>query len=260
MKLKTIPDKSNIVGSQKKPNRNGTAVELANLIDTDFFDRIQEHWAEWKKMSRNGHMKLFTLNWKKYVAIIGKNEGIDKSNNITDMPDDIKAWYGAVLEWYRMISERIYNSYLPDKPPYEIAYPKALKYKHTDDADLVIIEWLNNLVSFEDINRYKVDIPSEHCKPINEFLYDWSNAIAELSQTTGIKKINKSKSKSRQFVVKMPYGDVVVEDDFWLRLNGNGAEEETLKNGGYLVGRKANEKPIVYFTDGLIAADMKPIK
>ncbi|MBP6911533.1 hypothetical protein KBC03_08280 [Patescibacteria group bacterium] len=80
-----------------------------------------------------------------------------------------------------MISQHIYTSYLPDKPPYEIAYPKALAYKHTDDADLLIIEWVDNLVSFEYINRNKAKIPNEHIEPINTFLDDWARAISDLS-------------------------------------------------------------------------------
>lgn len=257
MKLKNKPEQTNIVGPQMKASTNITSQKITNLIDPDFFDWIKAHWSEWKKLSRNGHMKSFELDWKKYVVIIWKNQGIDKSNTVTDMPDDIKAWYGAVLNWYKIISEHIYKSYLPDKPPYDIEYPKALKYKHTDESDFVLIEYLDNLVSLQDIANWTVNIPGKHLNPINKFLHDWDRAIEDLSIDSWIRNSSKSKSQYWQFIVKMPYGDIVVEDDFWLRLNGNGAEEEHLYNGGYLFGREAKEKPIVYFTDCLIAAEIK---
>jgi hypothetical protein len=257
MKLRTKTDQTNIVGTQMESSARIATWKIANLIDSDFFDYIKEHWSEWKILGWNGNMKLFVLGRKKYVVIIWKNQGVDKSVSVTYMPDDIKAWYGAVLEWYKIISEHIYKSYLPDKPPYEIAYPKPLKYKHTDETDFVLIEWLDNLVSLQDIATWNVRIPSQHISPINKFLHDWDSAIGVLSEDSGIRDSSKYTSKYWQFIVKMPYGDVIVEDDFWLRLNGNGAKEEHLYNGGYLKGTKANEKPIVYFTDCLIAAEMK---
>lgn len=113
-----------------------------------------------------------------------------------------------------MISEHIYTSYLPKQPPYNIKYPKALAYEHKDNSDIFIIEWLDELVSFEDINRSKVKIPNEHFNPINRFLDDWDNAIEKLSINSGIRNHGESKSRFRQFTVKMPYGDVIVESDF----------------------------------------------
>ena len=79
-----------------------------------------------------------------------------------------------------------------------------------------------------------------------------------LSIKSGIRGLSESnKSRWRQFIVNMPYGNVVVESDFGIRLNGNGTEEETLHNCGYILGRNANEKPVIYLTDGLIASSMK---
>jgi hypothetical protein len=201
-------------------------------------------------------MRSFVFNGKKYIAIIGENKKHKGVEWIQDMPDDIKARYGAVLEWYKTITNHIYNTYLPQKPPYEIKYPKALIYEHTKDKDFVVIEWIENLVSFEDINFWKEKIPGEHAKPINTFLDDWDSAISELSRQCGIRKFSKSKSRYRQFIVKMPYWDVVLNDDFWLRFNDNWAEEELLKNGWYIPGRKGDKKPICYLTDTLIASSI----
>jgi hypothetical protein len=159
-----------------------------------------------------------------------------------------------------MITNHIYTSYLPGQPPYEIKYPKALAYEHKDKGDVLIIEWIDGLVSFEDINRSRAKIPNEHVNPINRFLDDWDGAIEKLSIKSGIRNHSKSKSRFRQFTVNMPYGDVVVESDFGIRLNGNGVEEETLHNCGYILGKSAKEKPVIYLTDGLVASSMRSKK
>lgn len=254
METKNTSETNSIEGSQE-PRTYTATTELANLIGADFSDRIEDHWEEWEQLSRNWHMKSFVIAGKKYIAIIWENK---QHEGRGDMPDDIKAWYGAVLEWYKIISEYMCSLYLPGTPPYEIKYPKALAYKHTDDADLLIIEWVDNLVSLDDIQHYRVDVPNKHIEPINIFLDDWADAIDHLSQKSGIRKSSSSKSRHWQFIVKMPYGDVIVNDDFWLRLNDNGAQEQLLKNGWYILGKKADEKPVLYLTDGLIASNMKP--
>ena len=257
--MKTIEthNSSTTEESQIISHTNNTAQGLTNLIGNNFSTRIQDHWEEWEQLSRNGHMKSFVLEGKKIVAILWENK---KDNSITNMPDDMKAWYGAILQWYKMIADHIYTSYLPDQPPYEIRYPKALAYEHQDKGDALIIEWVDGLVSFEDINRSRAKIPHEHFDPIKRFLDDWDSTIEQLSIKSNIRKNSESKSRFRQFAVKMPYGDVIVESDFWIRLNGNGVEVETLQNCGYILGKSANEKPVVYLTDGLVASSMSPTK
>lgn len=255
MKTTNTPKTTTTEESKILPHTDIANKELASLLDTDFSTRIQNHRVEWKKISRNGHMKSFDVKWKKIIAIVWENK---EDDSITNMPNDIKARYGAVIEWYRMISEYIYTSYLPDKPPYGIRYPKALAYKHTDKSDLLIIEWVDGLVSFDDINRFRAKIPNEHINPIKNFLDDWDSTIEKLSIKSNIRSHSKSTSRFRQFTVDMSYGNVIVESDFGIRLNGNGVEEETLHNCGYILGKNANEKPVIYLTDGLIASSMKP--
>lgn len=114
----------------------------------------------------------------------------------------------------------IKDRYYPEPPPYELKFPKILFHTHDHGKEVTITEFIDNLATFEKINNHSIKVPSSHINFINDFIDDWHNVIfrhASNNELTSDSYLNLQYgylNKYRDFTVKMPYGNLLVSDDF----------------------------------------------
>ncbi len=186
------------------------------------------------------------LGWKKYVGIIGDNNEHPHTNI------DHKAWAAAIFKGYKIIANKIKDSYYPDKPPYELKIPKIYYHTRKDNKEITIVEWIEGLTDFRSISTWEVEISSEHIDSIQKFIVDRHDTVHMLASKDQSKGEDLSiDDKYYAFNVTIPEGKVLVSDDFSARDYHGNEWAENLENMGYCVGK--NGEPIIYLTDGLQA-------
>lgn len=224
---------------------SSTSTWLKEILDDDFFTRIESEAAGAELLNDTGSVKTFVHDGKTYVAIIGADapyHGVD-----------YKARYTAVIAWYKRIYNRICDMYgSPEALPYTFALPAIYAHTRARGGSVMIVEYVDDLCTLEDISRGKVTVPW-HTNPINQFLHDWHAATISLGIET---KASLGSNQILKFVIHMDGARtrVILRDDFqsW--------DEDFLRNVGYSPSRSTKEKPYIVLTDALIAIEAEPAK
>jgi len=250
MKWKHIP--GNDKNWEKRPHQWLTSgwdfhikQQLKTLLDWDFSNRLKEESIQLTKLNKTGSVQSFLLHDKKYVLVLSGDHKADYSGLGFV---DLKARYGAVLKWYKLVYNKIIDQYAPEMPPYELKFPKIMYYKHTDDKDITVLEYIK-LATLEDVSLGRVKIPKEHVSPINQFLHDWNYAMCQIYRERNIPL------SSRYWTVEMPYGVVTLADDFWWGWNFS---SDILHNVAYALDSQG--EPEIYLTDALCSVLLENIK